>query len=452
MENRKVFFRRSSFLVSALLLLLAIGSQSGLAYEGFPIPDEIPGNYKGKWYGIHCPDVPRDDLQGFHRGDAFPDQKIINSWGYKAKPLEEIKDLLPRQFYDICSDPALWGDIRINETAYIPKEQWPGNHIKFRNAATKKYKGQPYLDDKGHLRNYKAGFPFPGSTKGIEIAWNFVKSRNTSEETLARFYTAVTDKKGHTRYSTAEQNYFAWDGRLHGEKVPLWEPNPNNYDYFQTMGFKTPYDLKGIVSLTHRYNDPDRQDDMWMYLPVLRRVRRMSTAQRWDKLPGGQDITWDAATGFDGKPTNYDWNYLGQKLLLCGHQGKDQVQEIKDKPGGGTADQLYQRVNTILLEYRPKIVSSVSKAIMYLDPESYCCYYVEFSDKRGRSYLFFQHSWAINGNGAGGPIGFLVADVQRVHSSNNYTYHTWLNEDAIAKGIVPSYFDMNHLRQVFKGR
>ncbi len=440
------------FVLLALILFLVIGVQSILAYEGYRLPPNVPGDFEGKWYGIHCREVPGKEFQGVRHGEAFPNQTIINSWGYKAKSIEEIKDLLPEQFYNICSHPELWGHIRVNETAYIPKDKWPGDHIKLRDAATKRYKGKPYLDERGHLRNYNAGFPFPGSTKGIELAWNFVKARNTPEVTLAKFYTAVTDKRGHSRHSTAEQNYFAWDGRLHGKEAPHWKPNPNHYDYFNTMGFKTPYDLRGIVSLTHRYDNPDKQDDMWMYLPFLRRVRRMSTAQRWDKMPGGQDITWDAATGFDGKPTNYDWKYLGRKVFLCGHQGIDQLQEIKDKPGGGTCDQLYQRVDCLLVEYLPKIVSSVSRAVMYLDSESYCCYYVEFFDKRGRPYLFFQHSFVVHGDGNTSPIGFFVADVQRTHSSNNYTYDVWHNEDAIAKGIIPSYFEMNNLQKIFKGR
>ena len=79
----------------------------------------------------------------------------------------------------------------------------------------------------------------------------------------------------------------------------------------------------------------------------------MSTAQRWDKFPGGSDLTYDAVTGFQGKPTNYEWKYLGRKELLCARQAKDSIQEIKDKPIGA-CDQLYQRVNTVMVEYIPK--------------------------------------------------------------------------------------------------
>jgi hypothetical protein len=207
-----------------------------------------------------------------------------------------------------------------------------------------------------------------------------------------------------------------------------------------------------MVMLTHRYDDADKQDDQWMYITSLRRVRRMSAAQRWDKLPGGQDITYDSATGFQGKPTNYEWKYLGRKELLCGRQAIAQLQEIKGKPGGGTADQLYQRVNTVMVEYVPKIVSSVSKAVMYLDPETYFCYYVEFYDKRGRPYLFYNHCWGITADGCAHLIGFFVGDVQRIHSSNNYIYDTCQNLDAEASGINSRFFQMGSLKKRYCGR
>ena len=75
------------FAVLAMILLLVIGAQSSLAWEGYPLPKEIPGEYEGKWYGIYCPDIPRKDFVGVAYGEAFPNQTILNSWGYKAKPI-----------------------------------------------------------------------------------------------------------------------------------------------------------------------------------------------------------------------------------------------------------------------------------------------------------------------------------------------------------------------------
>ena len=442
--------RRYIYFFGLLVVVLHVSSVPfSFAWD---IPKQIPGDFEGKWYGIHCPLVDPKDMFGERGGDAFPNQKIINAWGYKAKPIEEIKDLIPEQYYDIATHPQLWGNIRVNETAYIPSDQWPGTYVKLRNAATEKYKGQAYLDEDGNIQNHTAGQPFPGSTKDNEIIWNFMRCRPEGETYFARFYTAITDRKGSTRYCVAEQNYLYWKGKFYGENAPAITPNPNNYYSFQAMGFWEPYDLRGIIILTHRYDDAKRMDDQWMYITSLRRVRRMSAAQRWDKLPGGQDITYDGAMGFDGKPTNYEWKYLGRKMLLCGHNATNRLMEIKGKPGGGCCDQTYQRVNCIVLQFTPKIVSSVSRGILYMDPDLYCIYYADYYDKRGRPYLFYAHSWVVGNDGCIGLVGFLVSDVQRVHSSNNYTYDSFKNELAIKEGRDPNYFNMNNLKSIYKGR
>jgi hypothetical protein len=406
-------------------------------------------NYPDKWYGWYCPYVETEDLKGMLRGDAFPEQTVINAWGYKAGNIDEIKDLMPEGFLVILNQPDVWGDVRINETAYIPKDKWPGDHIRLRNEATEKYRGEPYLDEKKHIRNYKAGFPFPGSIKGMEIAWNYVKARNYGEKQFSGFVFAVNDRKGNSRYSISANSYMWFNGILHSDdKEPIFKPNPHNYEFVHTLGYKAPYDMRGTVPLTYRYDDPDHQDDMWMYIPSLRRTRRMSTAQRWDRLPGGVDVMWDSSTGFQGKPSNYEWKYLGRKELLCGHNSAYEFQEM-EKPSSGIPNQQYQRVNTLVVEYIPQIVSSVSKVVMYLDPEAYQCYYAEYYDKRGRLWLFYNHVWSVNNLGVISPMTIYQADIQRVHSTAVFVYDTYTNRD-VKHGV--EFFTMQNLTKYFGGR
>jgi hypothetical protein len=452
--------KKSIFILAVLALSVSLMAGTyALAEEDPRIPKIIPGDLEGKWYGIHYPGpVKREDIRfnNTNGGEAFPDQTIIDSWGYKAKPIEEIKDLIPEFYYTICSNPDIWAPVRINETAFIPFDQWPPGYAKTKAEASEKYKGQAYLDEKGHLRNYKAGWPFPkDSTNPMEQIWNFCSLEVVGQELVCPTYSAIVDKNGSTRYGGFEQNFLWWKGRIVGDPkdIPEITPNPNNYWWFQTMAFKYPYDLQGVISITHRYDDPDKDDDQWMYLPVLRRIRRMSTAQRWDKLPGGQDITWEDSTGFAGKPENYEWKILGRKTLLCGRQAKADIQEVKGKPGG-TPDQLYQRVNVLILEYipKPRMLSSVSRAVMYIDPDTYMCYYLEEYDRRGRPYLFHCHCWAVSKEATVYPAGFLVADLQRTHSSSNYLFNDMANQSARDYGIAPGYFETNLLIKKFGSR
>ena len=410
-------------------------------------------NYPGKWYGWYYPIVDLDEKTHLQSPPAFQNQKVINAWGYKAKPVDEIKDLIPNGFYNIVQHPEIWGPMRINETAYIPKDQWPGEHVKRVREATEKYKGTAYLDEKGHIRNYKAGIPFPGSEDPLEISWNMMKSLNWGQELWVDFTTAIVGKKGHMRFSETSLLNFYFTGRVMGENRPSYMPNPHNYEFLTGYLFRAPYDIRGMVMLSYRYDDPEKDDDSWMYIPALRRVRRMATSQRWDRLPGGNDISYDNATGFYGKPTNYEWKYLGRKELLVGHNPSYEMQMLRNKPGGGVNDKQYQRVNTVVVEYIPKMTAPISRGILYLDPESYVCFYCDNYDKKGRLWIFFNHMWEPHEDGNICPSSYLTADVQRVHSSSNYIWGLWQDEPAMKlKGVTPTFMTMGNLRKYLGGR
>ena len=79
---------------------------------------------------------------------------------------------------------------------------------------------------------------------------------------------------------------------------------------------EAPFDARGIKLLTYRYKDSDKprseakNDDTWVYLPTLRRVRRISAAQRTDAI-SGTDFTMDDLRSFNGIVPQYEWTCLG---------------------------------------------------------------------------------------------------------------------------------------------
>src|SRR5439155_504543 len=75
-----------------------------------------------------------------------------------------------------------------------------------------------------------------------------------------------------------------------------------------------PFDVKGVGFVSYRYLDAAKQDDAWLYLPALRRVRRLSTAQRSDAL-FGQDTDVDSYGGYAGHIAWMDWRYLGERIF-----------------------------------------------------------------------------------------------------------------------------------------
>src|SRR5262249_22480881 len=107
-----------------------------------------------------------------------------------------------------------------------------------------------------------------------------------------------------------------YDGRLYQDPKPVFEPNSEKVQFKQGLfPILEPFDLKGVGILGYRYLDVDKQDDTWLYLPTLRRVRRLSSAQRSDALVA-QDMDVDSYYVYEGIPAWMDWKYLGEKEML----------------------------------------------------------------------------------------------------------------------------------------
>ncbi|NKN33286.1 outer membrane lipoprotein-sorting protein [Marichromatium bheemlicum] len=63
-------------------------------------------------------------------------------------------------------------------------------------------------------------------------------------------------------------------------------------DTRKVMALQSPPDVKGTAFLTWEYDDIARDDDRWLYLPALKRVRRIMGESRNDAFMGS-DFTYD---------------------------------------------------------------------------------------------------------------------------------------------------------------
>lgn len=63
-------------------------------------------------------------------------------------------------------------------------------------------------------------------------------------------------------------------------------------DTRKVLALKSPPDVRGTAFLTWEYADPAREDDRWLYLPALKRVRRIMGESRNDRFMGS-DFTYD---------------------------------------------------------------------------------------------------------------------------------------------------------------
>lgn len=62
--------------------------------------------------------------------------------------------------------------------------------------------------------------------------------------------------------------------------------------------FESPADIAGTAYLNHDWADPDRDDDSWLYLPAMQRVRRIASSDTSDSFLGS-DFTYADINGLE---------------------------------------------------------------------------------------------------------------------------------------------------------
>ncbi|PIE70695.1 MAG: outer membrane lipoprotein-sorting protein [Deltaproteobacteria bacterium] len=86
-------------------------------------------------------------------------------------------------------------------------------------------------------------------------------------------------------------------------------------DRKSVMVFKSPADVKGTAFLSWNYDDPQKEDDKWLYMPALRKVRRISGASRNEYFMGS-DFTYD---DMGDRNVDEDTHTLLGEAVIDGH-------------------------------------------------------------------------------------------------------------------------------------
>ena len=109
---------------------------------------------------------------------------------------------------------------------------------------------------------------------GDEIAER-INARDDGEHVVQRLKMTLIDKRGKTR--ERETRTFRKDYGAERHTVLFYE---------------RPTNVKGTGFLTYDYPDPEDDDDQWLYLPALRKSRRIAASDRGDYFLG-TDLTYE---------------------------------------------------------------------------------------------------------------------------------------------------------------
>lgn len=276
--------------------------------------------------------------------------------------------------------------------------------------ATEKYSGQVRLGaDKIRLENYIAGVPFPAigaddPDKAIKHILNYEAAIEFDDLDARNFDcdTGVVGKNGdpvkverHFLIDHFRRLYFT--GRLEVDPKPTMVPNRDSVRYKESLyPLIEPFDLKGTGFTYNRYLDNAKQDDSWLYLPQLRRVRRLSSAQRSDAL-FGQDTDQDSFGGYAGNVAWMDWKYLGEKTVLSSFHAQHLPVVWGEASGDFMHADKWEPRKVWMVEGASKLPQyAYSKRVMYLDQETNLIAYSDIYDTAGELWKMWVNEFKIS--------------------------------------------------------
>ena len=88
-------------------------------------------------------------------------------------------------------------------------------------------------------------------------------------------------------------------------------------DTLKLMFFQHPADVKDTAFLTYDYDDPDRDDDQWLYLPALRKTKRIASTDKSGSFMGS-DLTYSDMTSRNLEDYDYTFYEKGKEKDVNG--------------------------------------------------------------------------------------------------------------------------------------
>lgn len=279
--------------------------------------------------------------------------------------------------------------------------------------ATQQQLGKPKIGPEGSIENQQAGQPFPidqidcagDPDAGRKLAWDFdFRWQGSGPYSIGRY----------TYWDRGEQlplYYEGWARMVQLSHRPEPQYADKEGDLFRgeqrkaafVIGVDAPFDAKGIGVISYRYKSADgppgdaKNDDTWVYVPTLRRVRRISTAQRTDAV-SGTDFTLDDLNGFSGIPPQYEWKCLGEQDVIATVNSQVKAYPFTRDHNFGPyglsfADDRWQLRHAFKFQFEPKNADHpYSRKVIYLDKNTAEILYSFAYDQKGELWKIIYHN------------------------------------------------------------
>ncbi len=316
---------------------------------------------------------------------------------------------------------------------YTPPKEYVAN--------TEKYASQVRivnLPDGGHsITGYVAGRPFPNPAppmKGYKILvdewYRFLPWLNCGKHNWNHFK---------DRFGNISTNSFILVYRMlshiSGYGQPIDDPSAQGIFYSEYLMLTTPEQSRYLVNLTLYYVDPTKPEDVYLFIPALRRSLRLSAAARCAPIIGTDLSQDDVKYGFNGGIVRWDAKYL--------HDQKVIVLMPTDPKAYGNINNYYPSLffpspKAGKWQVRPVYAISVrripsqragycySKRVMYIDQESFEDYWNDLYDAANRL-------WKVHMIGR--PVRPIPHEIGLQFEDGNFVEEMWdLQNDHLTAG------------------
>jgi hypothetical protein len=121
---------------------------------------------------------------------------------------------------------------------------------------------------------------------------------------------------GNTRYAEMQLTLVKKNGDKRERKMVSWAMDEGK-DTKKIMFFTYPGDVKGTGFLTWDYDQAGKEDDKWLYLPAMKKTRRISGSSSKTDYFMGTDFTYD---DMGGRSVDEDKHTLLREETRDGHK------------------------------------------------------------------------------------------------------------------------------------
>ncbi|MDR2839497.1 MAG: DUF1329 domain-containing protein [Azonexus sp.] len=304
--------------------------------------------------------------------------------------------------------------------------------------------------DTCQIDGWSAGQPFPNiDEKDAQVAekimWNWHLGQLTADLSYVPLFTQILidGASGVHSEPTAEFTRYAMKGRLSGTPVE----GDGSERGRQLLYFKSPTDMKGLGTFTIFY-DSAKVNDVWAYIPAVRRVRRLSGGAWMDPV-GSSDQLQDDLEIFNARPCWYPgYKFLGKRWVLAvanskhplwnkgGKSFAEKYPVLEDKaPFWNMNNDRFEPREVYVVEATTPNEHPYSKKVLYVDTKYPRIYYGEAYNRKGEFWKFMEfHSYpakADDGYAEARTSGGVIIDFQRNHAT------VFLVDTPTWKGNVP---------------